>query len=260
MAPPSTALAVTHDGELLPPRDEGLTMVCSPDEARHRLAELQKFVASVMQEGLDFGTVPGCGDKKVLLQPGAQKLAEIYGLTASYEFVDRTLDFEGGFLMYTIRCRLSRGERVVAECVGSCNSREKKYRNQQCYDVANTILKMAEKRAFVGATISSTRSSGLFTQDILDEDDAPRRRRDWFTDLKAMIADASGTTDLGKVKNKMAWARDKGHVTDEQFSQLVQLGQQRKAAIEAAQAPANDSPQQPNDSEQQPHTSEPGED
>lgn len=40
--------------------------------------------------------------------------------------------------------------------------------NEDIADLKNTILKMAKKRAKVDATLSATRSSGIFTQDIED--------------------------------------------------------------------------------------------
>lgn len=43
--------------------------------------------------------------------------------------------------------------------------------NPDPWDLENTILKMAEKRAFVDVTLRATASSGIFTQDI--DDDAP---------------------------------------------------------------------------------------
>jgi len=42
--------------------------------------------------------------------------------------------------------------------------------NEDVADIKNTILKMAKKRAKVDATLSATRSSGLFTQDMEDWD------------------------------------------------------------------------------------------
>lgn len=47
--------------------------------------------------------------------------------------------------------------------------------NADPWDLENTILKMAEKRAFVDVTLRATASSGIFTQDVEDEvqPDAP---------------------------------------------------------------------------------------
>lgn len=43
-----------------------------------------------------------------------------------------------------------------------------KVQNEDVADLKNTILKMAKKRAKIDATLSATRSSGLFTQDMED--------------------------------------------------------------------------------------------
>lgn len=44
-------------------------------------------------------------------------------------------------------------------------------KNPEVADAANTILKMADKRAFVAATLLATGCSDIFTQDVVDEDD-----------------------------------------------------------------------------------------
>jgi hypothetical protein len=79
----------------------------------------------------------------------------------------------------------------VAECIATANSQEEKYREKTKWrtnekgvreqtkietpiaDVINTLQKMAQKRALVGATILATGASEYFTQDVLDEDSAP---------------------------------------------------------------------------------------
>jgi predicted RNA-binding Zn-ribbon protein involved in translation (DUF1610 family) len=45
-----------------------------------------------------------------------------------------------------------------------------KVQNEDVADLKNTILKMAKKRAKIDATLSATRSSGVFTQDMEDWD------------------------------------------------------------------------------------------
>lgn len=40
--------------------------------------------------------------------------------------------------------------------------------NEAIYDQVNTIIKMAKKRSYIDATLSATRTSGIFTQDIED--------------------------------------------------------------------------------------------
>lgn len=151
--------------------DSMLSFVMSVNEARRRVQELQQFVQDVMVATQDYGTIPGT-PKPTLLKPGAEKLCEIYGLAPTIDITNRTEDWEKGFFHYEVCCRLisKRTGIIVAEGVGSANSREKRYKNQDAYTLVNTILKMAKKRALVDAALSATRSSGLFTQDIEDSD------------------------------------------------------------------------------------------
>jgi len=185
----------------------GLTMATSPAEAMKRLQQLQAFVQEVMKEGVDFGVIPGT-DKPTLLQPGAQKLCEIYGFAIS--FVDgRTMeDWDKPLFHYEMKAVLTsrRDFSFVGDGIGSCNSKEKRYAGRWAFDneipagiaketlrrregkskkngrpytqffmpnddifsLVNTMKKMACKRALVMAVIGATRSSGLFTQDVED--------------------------------------------------------------------------------------------
>ena len=164
-------------GGLVPVGDVGVQFVTTVAQAKQRVKELQEFIASVMVEGVDFGKIPGT-PKPTLYKPGAEKLAEIYGLAPTTEVVNRVEDWQDGFFHYEVRVRLvhKRTGVVVAEGIGSCNSKEKRYRNQDQFTIVNTILKMAKKRALIDATLSATRSSGTFTQDVEDLVDVEDRR------------------------------------------------------------------------------------
>jgi hypothetical protein len=107
----------------------GLEMAVAPAEANRRLQQLQAFVQSVMVQDLDYGVIPGTGDKPTLLQPGAQKLAELYGFSHRWIPVESVKDWERGFFYFEFRCELTsrRDGAFVGEGIGSCNSRESKY-------------------------------------------------------------------------------------------------------------------------------------
>jgi hypothetical protein len=82
-----------------------------------------------------------------------------------------------GLYRYVIRCRLVRYDGVtVGEGVGSCSSLESKYRSRP-HDVENTVLKMAEKRAFVASVLTAFGLSEAFTQDLEDADGRPAERQ-----------------------------------------------------------------------------------
>lgn len=98
-------------------------------EAKERRNALVRFTRDIMVEGVDFGTVPG-SNKQTLLKPGAEKLSTFFGLTMTFEdagSIERWDDAEPLF-SYKYRCRLFRGDMLVGEGLGSCNSRESKYR------------------------------------------------------------------------------------------------------------------------------------
>lgn len=123
----------------------------------------------MMLEGVDYGLIPGC-NKPSLYKSGAEKLCDIFGLSKLIEVINRTEDWSKGLFSYEIKATLINKKTglVEAEGIGSCNSLEKKYKNQDGFTIANTILKIAKKRALVDAVLSSTRTSGLFTQDMED--------------------------------------------------------------------------------------------
>lgn len=142
----------------------------SLEEANRRVAMLKEFVREHMVEGEDYGVIPGASNKPTLFKPGAEKLNAIFGLAPLLEITSRVEDWDAGFAAYEVKVTLlnKRTNNVEAEGIGSCNSRERRYKNQDAANVANTLLKMAKKRALIDATLSATRASGMFTQDLED--------------------------------------------------------------------------------------------
>jgi predicted RNA-binding Zn-ribbon protein involved in translation (DUF1610 family) len=202
--------------------------------ALERRDVIKQAFSKLMQDGEDYGKVAGLG-KATLLQPGAQKLDNLFGLVPRFPMElmkveeDWTGERHGGepFFRYMVVCQLMRGDFIMGEAIGECNSWEVKYRyrkssqkcpqcgaeaiiftkkkswwcagfkggcgagfsatderitsqevgrkpNPEIFDQVNTLLKMAQKRAHVGATINATSASEFFTQDIdPDEKKAP---------------------------------------------------------------------------------------
>ena len=148
----------------------------SPDEVTRRTAMLRDYVKQHMNEGEDYGVIPG-GSKPTLFKPGAEKLNAVFGLSPLVEVSNRVEDWDNGFVAYEMKVTLlnKRTGGIEAEGIGSCNSRERRYKNQDAAGIANTVLKMAKKRALVDATLSATRASGMFTQDLEDIEFEPDR-------------------------------------------------------------------------------------
>lgn len=146
--------------------------VITLSEAKERISMLQQFVKDMMIPGQDYGIIPKC-DKPSLFKPGGEKLCDIFGFSKKVEVINRVEDWKEGIFHYEVKVTLisKRTGLIEAEGVGSCNSREKKYATQHSFSIVNSILKMAKKRAFIDAVLSSTRSSGLFSQDLEDLED-----------------------------------------------------------------------------------------
>ena len=148
----------------------------SPDEVTRRTEMLRDYVKNHMTVGEDYGVIPG-GNKPTLFKPGAEKLNAVFGLSPMVEVSNRVEDWDNGFVAYEMKVTLlnKRTGGIEAEGIGSCNSRERRYKNQDAAGIANTVLKMAKKRALVDATLSATRASGMFTQDLEDIEFEPER-------------------------------------------------------------------------------------
>jgi hypothetical protein len=115
------------------PESRFLSPAATIAQAIARYALMSEFTKQVLQEGRDYGTIPGT-EKPTLLKPGAEKLTSLFGLTPTFEREDTILDVTGvhydgePFIYFQYKCIIWNGETRIAEGLGSCNSWEKKYR------------------------------------------------------------------------------------------------------------------------------------
>lgn len=138
----------------------------------------------------DFGIIPGT-KKRCLLKPGAEKLLRLFNLGVRFKQVEKELDKVNNIALYTYKAEIYvlKSGLVVAECDATANSQEVKYKERTewrtnssgqrestkvetpIFDVINTLQKMAQKRALIGAVLLATGASEFFTQDMLDAED-----------------------------------------------------------------------------------------
>jgi hypothetical protein len=137
-----------HSRRRRAPRESSAQLVVSPqkemehwrfmpvmtiDQALDRRHVIVEATKQLMVDGVDFGKIPG-SEKPSLLQPGADKLCNLFGLVVQYEVTkcieDWTGDDHGGapFFFYEIKGRAYRGDFLMGEGIGSCNSWESKYK------------------------------------------------------------------------------------------------------------------------------------
>ena len=88
---------------------------------------IQDVMSRIMVEDEHYGTIPGT-KKPTLYKPGAEKLCLTFRLDPDYEIIREIR--EKDFIAYTVKCNLTHiptGQNS-ASGIGSCNSRESKYR------------------------------------------------------------------------------------------------------------------------------------
>ncbi len=195
----------------LPPAEFGQPLTSK--QVRSRLAVIQDVLQHVMQKEVDFGVIPGT-DKPTLLKPGAEKICVTFRLSADTPDIESVPELSGD-IRYRVRVPIRSADgTVVAVGVGECSTGEEKYRwrrpvhpkeydaapedrrrekwtrkgdvwkqvRVEPADVANTVLKMAHKRAYVHGVIMATAAGSIFAQDLEDrpeglEDEGDGRSR-----------------------------------------------------------------------------------
>jgi hypothetical protein len=174
------------------------------EEVSNLVNKLSNFYRHVLKQGTDYDIIPGT-PKPTLLKPGAELLLRYFNLRAeikSMQSIENT-DPNNPYFQYNVTIAIynSNGEKL-GEGMGSANSRETKFAYRwvseknvpanldkkilekkvnkgeilykipsspsEIFSIANTIMKMAQKRALVSAVLMVTGASRIFTQDLED--------------------------------------------------------------------------------------------
>ena len=184
----------------------------TPDQVRARAQWVRDVTKSALVEGVDYGVIPGTGGKPALLKPGAEMLLLAAGLGFT---MDKRDDYDArAHHGVTYTATVHRGDAVVAQSDGyagydesrfytSAEESERRERaNAARYQRGanpskfteyrapwNTLVKMAQKRALVGAVLNACAASGLFIADVDDY------RQDDVADVPTPDAGASATPE-----------------------------------------------------------------
>jgi hypothetical protein len=172
----------------------------SAAEVRAQVNLIQEVMQSVMKNGTHYGTIPGC-PKPSLFKAGAEKIAVTFHIAVQSRAEDLSTPDAAAYRV-TAEASTAHG-RFLGAAVGVCSSDEEKYRwrkpvcdeefaetpenlrrevwkkvygkaakvkqvRTEPADIANTILQMADKRAYVAVVRRVTAASDVFTQDIED--------------------------------------------------------------------------------------------
>jgi len=197
------------------------TKVMTVGQLLSRRAYITQIVENVMNEGSDYGVIPGT-KKPTLYKSGADKLNNTFNVGKDQPVIEDVSN--GDEIRYRLITKLfSRiSGKFLGTGVGECSSKEEKYQwrrpvckeefneasperrkekweakkdnrgwkikdNEGNYvgvkiqmvqtnasDIANTILKMADKRSYIHATIAVLGISDLFEQDLEDLEENTR--------------------------------------------------------------------------------------
>ena len=132
------------------------------------LNDIEAIVAKYLKAGRDYDRLPNTA-KPTLLKSGAEILADVFSFRTTAKVINRIENYDKQFVLYEVCVTVfDKDGNVVAEGLGSCNSRERKYLKTDFATNLNTVLKIAKKRAFVDAILTATHASKVFTQDIED--------------------------------------------------------------------------------------------
>lgn len=133
-------------------------------EARRHILEK---ILPLMIKGVDYYDIK---DKRSLGKPGAEKVAAIFRMVATFQVDKDTIALlpeRKEWVAYV--CTLRRDGEVVGEGRGAETLRE-------AQGDPNKMVKMAEKSAHIDAVIRATGISDLFTQDIEDMPEFQERK------------------------------------------------------------------------------------
>ena len=130
----------------------------------------------LLKRDVDFGTIPGT-KKPTLYKGGAERIVMTYGVSTNFtvERAVESVEVDEPFFFYLVRCSFDKampdGSIVhITDGYGSANTNEKKCGRASKWDLANTQLKIAKKRALVDGALLLGQLSNMFGQDIENED------------------------------------------------------------------------------------------
>lgn len=218
------------------------------EEIKARVNAIKKVITDAMQENVHFGKIPGT-DKPSLYKPGAEMICATFRIAVRFHVEDLS---STNLVRYRVTCQgVSQDGQVLGESIGEASTAEEKYRWRRVVcdeefdaapehlrrvkygrgqggshytqkqimtnaaDSANTILKMAQKRALVGMTLTVTGCSDIFSQDLEDQgegegvDDAPKPPKTPQSKSSKAAPKAAPAADFGLGERKWVEAKIK---------------------------------------------------
>ena len=87
------------------------------------LSDIESIIAEHLRAGIDYSTLPRCGNKPVLLKGGAEHLASVLNLRTTSEVINRVHVLEKNFMLYEVSTTgYDANGNILAVGLGSCNT------------------------------------------------------------------------------------------------------------------------------------------
>lgn len=173
----------------------------TPANVREHVNLIQQVMTAVMKPNTHYGTIPGC-KQPTLYKAGSEVLLTTFRIAVEPEIIDLSTPDEVRYQVKAKGIHQPTGI-LVGVGIGECSTNEDKYKWRRAIcdeeyettpetrrrikfskykgnvektkqirtepaDLANTVLKMAKKRAQIDLTLTSTGASDIFTQDVED--------------------------------------------------------------------------------------------
>lgn len=186
----------------------------SPMQIKARITAIQQLMEQTLKKDVDYGVIPGMpkSTKPSLWKPGSEQILAMFQIAVDPVVEDLSTDDCARYRV-TCRLTNSATGDFLGAGIGEASTNETKYKWRRTYvqkefdntpedrrrikygqrndngkwvdyeemqvrqepaDLANTILKMAKKRAQIDATLTVTGASSMFEQDLEDLTDETR--------------------------------------------------------------------------------------
>ena len=186
--------------ELIPSENRGMTAA----DVKAGVQLIQQVMESVMIKDVHYGTIPGT-PKPTLYKAGSEKILTTFRIAAYPKEVEDLSTYDEARFRVKVHGIHQTTGMLIGVGIGECSSMEEKYKwrkpvcdqefnetpedrrravwkkgkdgappyqakqiRTQPADVANTVLKMAKKRAQIDMTLTATAASDVFDQDLED--------------------------------------------------------------------------------------------
>lgn len=135
----------------------------SAEMLKHQVAIVREAQSAVMKKGHHYDAIPGCGDKPVLLKPGAEVIALTFQFAPTYD-VTQT-EHANGHREFSVTCNLIHRPTgsLVGQGLGSCSTLESKWRyrkaEQKCPKCGSEAI-IKGKKEYGGGWVCFAKKGG----------------------------------------------------------------------------------------------------